>query len=170
MHELGRLSPEEFSQSNRFPFCFVLNDVRSMANVGSAFRTADAFAAQMVVLQGITAQPPHRDINKTALGATESVPWHFFKEPKEAIDFLRHEGYQIFIIEQTTSSKQLNEIPWPHQKVAFVLGNEVEGVSQEWLEAADLAIEIPQFGSKHSLNVSVVAGIIAWQFVASKFA
>jgi len=164
MDALQRLSVEDFKSRDKLPFALVLDNVRSGLNVGSVFRTADAFLAEKILLCGITAQPPHREILKTALGSTDSVAWAYFSETSEAIKALKDEGWQVFAIEQTTSKIWLHDFsPEQGKKYAFVLGNEVEGVGQEALACCDGAIEIPQFGTKHSLNVAVAAGIVVWE-------
>jgi 23S rRNA (guanosine2251-2'-O)-methyltransferase len=167
MEDLNRLSVEAFRESNKFSYVVVLDNVRSMANIGSVFRTADAFKAEAVILCGITATPPHREITKTALGAEESVQWIHFEDNTEAITQLKDQGFVVCAIEQADESISLKDfVPESNQKYAFVLGNEVDGVSEEVIEQCDYCIEIPQFGTKHSLNVSVTAGIICWDFVA----
>jgi tRNA G18 (ribose-2'-O)-methylase SpoU len=143
----------------------VLDDIRSLNNIGSFFRTADAFNIQKIVLCGITAKPPHRDIHKTALGATETVLWEYQEDINKTVDQLKKEGYDIYAIEQTEKTTSLQSVPELDTKsVALVFGNEVNGVHQEVVDRADLIIEVPQFGTKHSLNVSVCAGIVLWEF------
>lgn len=165
MDALNRLSKEDFKQQKKLPLVLVLDNVRSGLNVGSIFRTSDAFLAEKILLCGITAQPPHREILKTALGSTESVTWAYFSETTEAVQALKDEGYLIFAIEQTTHKTWLHDFfPEKEKKYAFVLGNEVEGVDEQVLALCDGAIEIPQFGTKHSLNVAVAAGIVVWEF------
>jgi tRNA G18 (ribose-2'-O)-methylase SpoU len=166
MENLGRISVDDFKSRPKIPLTLVLDSVRSGLNVGSIFRTADAFALERVFLCGITAQPPHREILKTALGSTDSVEWAYFPEATNAIRALKHEGYIVLAIEQTTEKTWLQDFFTEKEKrYAFVLGNEVEGVDAEVLELCDGALEIPQFGTKHSLNVAVAAGIVAWEFV-----
>lgn len=165
MHELNRLDPAQAQQAARHPFVFVLDNVRSMHNVGSIFRTADAFAAQAMHLCGITGTPPHREIAKTALGADETVPWQHWPSVADCLAELKQQGFLIIAVEQVTESQPLHQLTTSGQPVALVLGNEVDGVSQAALDLADAAVEIPQFGSKHSLNVSVAAGITAWEIV-----
>lgn len=167
MEELGRKSVEAFRSSEKFPVKLMLDNIRSMHNVGSVFRTADAFLLEGIVLTGYTPRPPHRDIHKTALGATETVAWTYFSDTKEALDSLQAEGYAIWAVEQTDSSLSLHQFSEMQQpgKLVLVFGNEVSGVAEEVLEKAQGSIEIPQFGSKHSLNVSVAAGIVAWELV-----
>lgn len=165
--ELVRLTQEEFKASSKSPLVVVLDNVRSMNNVGSAFRTCDAFLIERIILTGITAQPPHRDIHKTALGATESVDWEYEKSTVEAIQKLKQEGYQIISVEQAEDSVALNEfVPAPEQKYCLVFGNEVMGVDQTVLDASDNCLEIPQFGTKHSLNISVSIGVVLWDIIA----
>ena len=164
LQELGRISVDEFKEAGKIPVCIVLDNVRSLHNVGSAFRTADAFRIEKIYLTGITGQPPHREIQKTALGATESVEWQYVEHTKDALQELKAKGYTIVIIEQTTKSKPLHEfVPEENEKYCLVFGNEVDGVSEESLAEADVAIEIPQLGTKHSLNVSVCVGIVVWE-------
>lgn len=166
MENLGRMSVADFKNRPKIPLTLVLDSVRSGLNVGSIFRTADAFALERILLCGITAQPPHREILKTALGSTESVDWAYFPDAKEAVTSLKAQGYQVFAIEQTTEKIWLqNFLSSEGQSYAFVLGNEVEGVDSELLMLCDGVLEIPQFGTKHSLNVAVAAGIVAWEFV-----
>ncbi len=163
--ELNRMNVDEFKSSKKTPLIIVLDNIRSMHNVGSAFRTADSFRLEKIVLTGITAQPPHREINKTALGATESVAWEYYDKSLSAINHLKEEGYQIVSVEQVENSTPVNEFnPSSAKKYALVFGNEVYGVDQEVVRNSDLALEIPQFGTKHSLNVSVSIGIIVWDF------
>lgn len=163
LEELGRISVNEFKEARKLPVCVVLDNVRSLHNVGSVFRTADAFRIEKIYLTGITGTPPHREIQKSALGATESVAWEYFETPALAIQQLKNQNYKIVVIEQTTESKPLHEfIPDPQLKYGVVLGNEVEGVSEEVIQLTDLALEIPQHGTKHSLNISVCFGIVAW--------
>ncbi|QCX53028.1 RNA methyltransferase [Elizabethkingia sp. JS20170427COW] len=165
LEELNRIDVETFKHTEKIPLTVVLDDIRSMNNVGAVFRTADAFVVEKILLCGITPQPPHREIHKAALGATESVDWEYCDEVSEALKILKEEDYHIFSIEQTTGSKTLQEINISKsQKYAVIMGNEVEGVSEEALALSDGFIEIPQFGTKHSLNVSVCAGIVMWEF------
>ena len=164
LQELGRISVDEFKEAGKIPVCIVLDNVRSLHNVGSAFRTADAFRVEKIYLTGITGQPPHREIQKTALGATESVEWQYVEHTRHALQELKAKGYSIVIIEQTTKSKPLHQFqPTKEGKYCLVFGNEVDGVSEEALELADVALEIPQLGTKHSLNVSVCIGIVVWE-------
>jgi 23S rRNA (guanosine2251-2'-O)-methyltransferase len=163
MAELNRLSIEAYRNIPKLPVIFVLDNIRSLNNIGSVFRTADAFLIQEIMLCGITAKPPHRDIHKTALGATESVDWHYEKDIKIALLALKHDQWKIFAIEQTHNSLPFHEFkPEIGGKYVFVFGNEVKGVSDEVLSLIDGSIEIPQHGTKHSLNISVCAGIVAW--------
>src|SRR6478735_4761566 len=164
MQELGRKSLEEFKQSNKIPVVAVLDNVRSMHNVGSVFRTADGFLLHSVILCGYTPQPPHRDIQKTALGATESVDWIYYSTTADAIKELRQEGFSIWVVEQVDKSVPLDKlnIEFP-AKLAVVFGNEVSGVDDNIILQSDAAIEIPQAGMKHSLNISVAAGIVLWE-------
>ena len=166
---MGRMSAEAFKASEKMPLVVVLDDVRSMYNVGSVFRTADAFRVQSICLCGITAQPPHPEIHKTALGAEDTVDWVYFKTAMDAVNQLKAEGYTIFSIEQCEGSTQLQDlqIPSPQHsssRFAIILGNEVKGVNQEVVNASHYCLEIPQFGTKHSLNVSTAAGIVIWEF------
>ena len=163
--ELDRKSIDDFKKSEKIPVVLVLDNVRSMNNIGSIFRTADAFLVESVYLCGITATPPHRDIQKTALGATDSVHWKYFQETRIAVTELRKDGYKIYSIEQVERSISLFDfIPLTNEKIAFVFGHEVKGVEQEIINISDQAIEIPQFGTKHSFNISVSAGIILWDY------
>lgn len=164
--ELNRPDLQEFKAADKLPVVVVLDNVRSMHNVGSTFRTADAFAISGIALCGITAQPPHREIHKTALGATESVDWKYYDSTLAACETLRAEGYQIMAIEQVENSIALQDYkPSPDQKLAIVFGNEVFGVEEEIVAMADGCIEIPQFGTKHSLNISVTVGVVVWDLV-----
>lgn len=163
--ELNRLTPEEFKKTDKIPLIVVLDNVRSLNNIGSVFRTSDAFVVEGVYLCGITACPPHAEIHKTALGAEETVDWTYFKDTPEAVDKLKKEGYTVCSIEQAKGSTMLDKLQLDKEKkYAVILGNEVKGVQQTVVDNSDLCIEIPQFGTKHSLNVSVTAGIIIWDF------
>ena len=187
--EMGRMDVEEFRASEKMPLIVVLDDVRSMYNVGSVFRTADAFRVEAIYLCGITAQPPHPEIHKTALGAEDTVAWKHFPTALDAVKELKQQGYTVYSIEQCEGSTLLNELgmrneelgidtpyeqPQPstvncqlstvNSKYALILGNEVKGVHQEVVDASDGCIEIPQYGTKHSLNVSTTAGIVIWEF------
>lgn len=164
--ELNRPDLQEFKAADKLPVVVVMDNVRSMHNVGSTFRTADAFAISGIALCGITAQPPHREIHKTALGATESVDWKHYESTSAACETLRAEGYQIMAVEQVENSIALQDYkPAPDQKLAIVFGNEVFGVEEEIVAMADGCIEIPQFGTKHSLNISVTVGVVLWDLV-----
>jgi tRNA G18 (ribose-2'-O)-methylase SpoU len=164
MHELGRMNPEEFHSSDKTPVLFLLDDVRSMNNVGSVFRTADAFRLEGIYLCGITPQPPHREIQKTALGATETVRWEHTQDAIAAVRALKANGYTIVCAEQVERSVQLHDAKFTtDKKYVVVLGSEIDGVNQEIINLADYCIEIPQAGTKHSLNIAVAAGIIAWE-------
>lgn len=161
--ELNRVSVAEFKAGKKFPVTLVLDNVRSMHNVGSIFRTADGFAVEKICLCGITAIPPHREIEKTALGATQSVAWEHYHDPAAAIEQLRDKGYRIIAVEQAENSIMLDEFePAAAEKYALVFGNEVNGVSDEVMQHIDACIEIPQFGTKHSFNIVVSAGIVLW--------
>jgi tRNA G18 (ribose-2'-O)-methylase SpoU len=165
LEELGRISVDQFKEAEKIPVCLVLDNVRSLHNVGSAFRTADAFRIEKIYLTGITGTPPHREIHKTALGATESVVWEYADQPEKAVVKLKAQGYKIIVVEQTTESIPLNKFTFEmHDKICLVFGNEINGVNQEVIALADSAIEIPQSGTKHSLNVSVCLGIVVWEF------
>lgn len=165
LEELGRISVHEFKEVEKLGITVLLDNVRSLHNVGSVFRTADAFRVEKIFLTGITGTPPHREIHKTALGATESVNWEYAEDPFMVAKGLKSENYEIIIVEQTTESKALHGFQIrKDQKYCLVFGNEVNGVSEKVIELADHAIEIPQMGTKHSLNVSVCAGIVAWEF------
>jgi 23S rRNA (guanosine2251-2'-O)-methyltransferase len=162
--ELGRKSIVQYRESEKLPVIIVLDNIRSLSNVGSVFRTADAFLTSGIYLCGITAQPPHREIRKTALGATESVPWKYFKNTLEAVRELKAGNYIIIGIEQAEGSVVLNNLIIDQgRKYAVVFGHEVNGVGQEVLDECDLAVEIPQFGTKHSFNIAVCAGIVMWE-------
>lgn len=153
-----------FKASQKFPVCVVLDNVRSMHNIGSCFRTCDAFKVERLFLCGITAVPPHREIEKAALGATLSVAWEYCEQTLQAVERLKAEGYEVYAAEQVHGSVPLQDFkPEAGQKIAFVFGNEVEGVAQEVVDACRGAVEIPQFGTKHSLNISVSVGIVLWQ-------
>ena len=165
LDELNRASVSEFKSQDKLPVAIVLDSVRSMHNVGSIFRTADGFAVEQICLCGITGQPPHREIEKTALGATQSVNWSFYQDPLKAVQELRANGFLIIAIEQAAGSIMLNDFdPEPGKKYALIFGNEVNGVSEEVMSVIDHCIEIPQFGTKHSFNIVVSAGIVLWDF------
>jgi 23S rRNA (guanosine2251-2'-O)-methyltransferase len=167
LDELNRASVDEFKEQTKLPVAVVLDNVRSMHNIGSIFRTSDGFAVEQICLCGITAQPPHREIEKTALGATLSVNWTYYETPLQAVEKLCNEGYQIIAVEQAENSTMLHEfVPDPSKKYALIFGNEVNGVSDEVMQTIDACIEIPQFGTKHSFNIVVSAGIVLWDFFA----
>ncbi|MEA3462865.1 MAG: RNA methyltransferase [Bacteroidota bacterium] len=162
--ELERLSVEEFKRIDKVPLMVVLDNVRSLNNIGSVFRTADAFRLEGIYLCGITATPPHREIHKTALGATESVYWEYREETKDAIAELKEKGYLICSVEQTEAAVMLDQVQLSeNQKYALVFGHEIRGVDQQVVDMSDQCIEIPQYGTKHSLNISVAAGIVIWE-------
>lgn len=161
LEELGRITPEDFRRSTKNPLIVILDDIRSLNNIGSFFRTADAFAIEAIYLCGITACPPHRDIHKTALGATETVQWEYFNDVVDAISKARSLDCEIVCVEQTDQSILLHDYK-PAHKTALIFGNEVDGVSEEAVIQSDKAVEIPQVGTKHSLNVSVCGGILMW--------
>ena len=165
MLELNRLTPEAYKAQQKTPIVLVLDNIRSALNVGSAFRTADSFAVEAIYLCGITATPPHREILKTAIGATESVDWQYFEQTTDAVKQLKEEGFRVFAIEQVTEKAWLQDVQATNdEKYALVFGNEVKGVSNSVLSIVDDCIEIPQFGTKHSLNISVSVGIVIWEF------
>ena len=181
--EMNRLTLEEFKEAEKLPLIVVLDDVRSLYNVGSVFRSCDAFRVEAVYLCGITATPPNAEIHKTALGGEDSVDWEYFKTTEEAVEKLKEKGYFVYSIEQVEGSTKLQNLPDAHQKIfrqpseqekqvnsslpkgyAVIFGNEVKGVKQDVVDMSDGCLEIPQFGTKHSLNVSVTAGIVVWEF------
>jgi 23S rRNA (guanosine2251-2'-O)-methyltransferase len=168
MDELGRKSVNEFRQAEKMPVVVVLDNIRSMHNVGSVFRTADAFLIQGICLCGYTPRPPHRDIHKTALGATDTVAWRHFEATSDAIRSLKEEGYTVLAVEQTEGSIRLNELSLEAGPVAIVFGNEVNGVDADALALCDESVEIPQWGMKHSLNVSIATGIVLWELVRGR--
>ena len=168
MEELNRKSVEEFRASSKIPVIAVLENVRSAYNVGSVFRTADAFLLEGIYLIGYTAFPPHKEIRKTALGAEDTVSWKHFKTAAEAIEELRSMGYKILAVEQAEKSQLLHELKTGTDKIAVVFGNEVTGVEQSTIANCDGCIEIPQLGMKHSLNISVAAGIVLWELVRER--
>ena len=164
--DLDRLSQDDFKTSGKAPIYIVLDNVRSAQNVGSVFRTMDAFRCAKLYLCGISAVPPHREINKTALGSTQSVEWEYYEKTMDALEDLKANGVDIFAVEQTQNAILLNDFKVDYgRKTAFIFGNEVDGVDQEIVDKSDGSIEIPQYGSKHSLNISVCAGIVIWQAV-----
>jgi len=161
--ELDRISVEEFKKSKKIPITILLENIRSAHNIGSVFRTADSFLINEIILCGISAQPPNKDIRKTALGSSESVEWKYEKNIEVAIQKLKDEGNKIISVEQTTNSISLENFkPSKNSKYAIIFGNEVNGIEQRTIDLSDMAIEIPQYGTKHSLNISVAAGIIIW--------
>ncbi len=161
--ELGRLNVEEFKQSTKIPLIVILDNIRSLNNIGSVFRSSDAFLIEKIYLCGITAQPPHKEIHKTALGATESVEWEYVEDTLDLIKKLQKEEVLVASIEQVENSTMLQDFTiQPNKKYAIVMGNEVKGVQQEVVTASDYCIEIPQFGTKHSLNISVSCGVVLW--------
>jgi tRNA G18 (ribose-2'-O)-methylase SpoU len=165
LSELNRISVEDFKQSPKIPIIIVLDNIRSLHNIGSVFRTADAFRLEAIYLCGITGTPPNKEIHKTALGATDSVAWQYFNQTEEAITLLKKDNFTIYAIEQAEGSISLDEITTPISgKIGLIFGNEINGVGEEIMKNIDGCIEIPQFGTKHSLNVSVSAGIVIWEF------
>lgn len=167
MEALGRLSPGEFKDSAKNRVVLVLDNIRSLNNVGSAFRTADAFLVEAVYLCGVTGTPPNKEIEKTALGATSSVSWKHFTTTQEAVQELKQKGYYMAAVEQAEGSTPLHQFKKPGQPLALIFGNEVYGVEQEMMNACDACLEIPQYGTKHSLNVSVSIGIVLWEILRS---
>ncbi len=166
MVELSRVTLEQYKSSDKIPVIIVLDSVRSGLNVGSVFRTADAFKVEEIILCGISQQPPHREILKTAIGATQSVQWRYFEESTLAVNNLKKDGYYIVLVEQIDKSIPLQD--WTldiHDKIALVFGNEVNGVGDPLLPLADYALEIPQFGTKHSLNIAVSVGVVLWEYL-----
>ncbi|NOZ35138.1 MAG: RNA methyltransferase [Chlorobi bacterium] len=164
-NELGRKSVNEFKKSPKIPVTVIMDNIRSMNNIGSVFRTSDAFMIEKIMLCGITAKPPHNDIRKTALGADESVDWEYFSETKDAVNLLKSEDYTIISVEQAEGSVYLQNLKVEKNiKYALIFGNEVKGVQQEIVDISDYCIEIPQEGTKHSLNISVSAGVVLWDF------
>lgn len=161
--ELKRLSEDDFKQEQKQPIIIVLDNIRSLNNIGSVFRTADAFLIKAIYLCGITAQPPHREIQKTALGATETVEWKYFSSTIEAVNELKNLNYKLIAIEQTENSTMLNDFMCSKdESLALIFGNEVLGVEQEVINEVDEVVEIPQYGTKHSLNISVSVGVVVW--------
>lgn len=162
-NELERLNIEEFKQAEKTPIVIVLDNIRSLNNIGSVFRTADAFLIEKIYLCGITAKPPHKDIQKTALGATDSVAWEYVNETLPLIEQLKSNGYKTLAVEQAENATFLNDFKiTQNQKYALIFGNEVKGVAQDVVTASDVVLEIPQYGTKHSLNISVSAGVVVW--------
>ena len=169
MEELGRKSVDEFKQSDKFPIIVVLENIRSAYNVGSVFRTSDAFIIEAIYIIGYSAKPPHKEIKKTALGAEESVTWKYFKTSAEAIDELKIRKYKVYAVEQAEESYKLHSANFrQNEKIAVVFGNEVTGVEQTTIHLCDGCIEIPQLGMKHSLNIATAAGIVLWELIRSK--
>lgn len=169
MEELGRKSVEEFHSADKFQVVVVLENIRSAYNVGSVFRTSDAFLIEAIYIVGYSAKPPHKEIKKTALGAEETVRWTYFKTSAEAIADLRKNGYKVFAVEQAEGSRELHLFPFPdEQKIAVVFGNEVTGVEQSTILACDGCIEIPQMGMKHSLNIATAAGVVLWEIIRKR--
>ena len=166
--ELNRLNIDEFQKANKIPVVLVLDDIRSLNNIGSVFRTADAFLLEKIYLCGITGKPPHREINKTALGATETVSWEYQENIMTTLESLRKKGYSIAAVEQADQSISLEKFKPGQTKWALVFGNEVYGVNDECVRTADAVVEIPQFGTKHSLNISVSVGIVVWDLLVKK--
>jgi tRNA G18 (ribose-2'-O)-methylase SpoU len=169
MEELGRKSVEEFKRSEKIPVIIVLENIRSAYNVGSVFRTADAFLIEAIYIIGYSAQPPHKEIKKTALGAEETVEWKYFKTTSEAIDELKNKKYKVYAVEQAEGSCELQVVSFgPDEKLAIIFGNEVTGVEQSTIHLCDGCIEIPQLGMKHSLNVATAAGVVLWELVRAR--
>ena len=168
-HELNRLNADQYQKAEKSPIVVILDNIRSCNNIGSIFRTSDALLIDSVYLCGITAQPPHRDIHKTALDAEKTVRWKYFKHSEEAVIRLKEDGYKVYAIEQTEKSIKLPDFcPAKGERLALIFGNEVKGVQQKIVDLCDGAIEIPQFGMKHSFNVSVSAGIVLWDIFAKQ--
>lgn len=167
-YELKRRTKAEFLATKKHPVIVVLDEVRSLLNVGAIFRTCDAFAIQEIVLIGITAQPPNREIEKTALGATETVNWKHFENQELAIEYLKNQKVDIYCLEQVEGSKKLDETRFPESPIALVFGHEVKGVSEKLIAASTGCIEIPMFGTKHSFNISVSVGIVLWHYLLTK--
>jgi 23S rRNA (guanosine2251-2'-O)-methyltransferase len=171
MEELGRKSVEEFKRSEKAPIIIVLENIRSAYNVGSVFRTADAFLVEAIYIIGYSAKPPHKEIKKTALGAEETVEWKYFKTTAEAIEELKNRKYKVFAVEQAEGSYELQAVSFePKEKLAVVFGNEVTGVEQSSIHLCDGCIEIPQLGMKHSLNIATAAGVVLWELVRKRIA
>jgi tRNA G18 (ribose-2'-O)-methylase SpoU len=169
MSELNRLTPEEFKRSKKTPVIAVLENIRSAYNVGSLFRTADAFLLESIYLIGYTAQPPHKEIKKTALGAEDTVEWHYFADTKSAIENLKNNGYKVYAVEQVVNSISLENLTIDNdEKIAVIFGNEVSGVEQDNILLCDGCIEIPQLGMKHSLNIATAAGVVLWEIIRTR--
>ena len=168
--ELNRLSIDAFKKAEKLPILIVLDNIRSQHNIGSVFRTSDAFRMEGIHLCGITAKPPNREIHKTALGATDTVEWTYFENTLQSIEFLKENGYLLYAVEQANHSISLESFEINvNIKIALIFGNEIDGVSEEVMQKIDGCIEIPQFGTKHSLNISVSAGIVIWEFAKKHF-
>lgn len=165
LKELNRVSVVEYKQQDKTPIIVILDNIRSLNNVGSFFRTSDAFNIEAIYLCGITATPPHREIQKTALGATDSVDWFYNENTLEVVDVLQSKGVKVYAIEQAENTISLENFDYDNEPIALVFGNEVKGVEQKVIDAADGCIEIPQFGTKHSLNVSISYGVVVWHLV-----
>jgi len=168
MDELGRKSVEEFKRSEKVPIIVVLENIRSAYNVGSVFRTADAFLIEGIYIIGYSAKPPHKEIKKTALGAEETVDWKYFRTTKEAIEELRNKQYKVFAVEQAENSRLLQSMELNDDRVAVIFGNEVTGVDQSTMQLCDGCVEIPQLGMKHSLNIATAAGVVLWELVRKR--
>jgi 23S rRNA (guanosine2251-2'-O)-methyltransferase len=169
MDDLNRITPEEFKRSKKTPLIAVLENIRSAYNVGSVFRTADAFLLEAIYITGYTCTPPHKEIKKTALGAEETVEWKHFASAAEAIIQLKQSGYKVYAVEQVVNSVMLHEVAFtPTEKVAVIFGNEVSGVELETIKLCDGCIEIPQFGTKHSLNIATAAGVVLWEIIRTR--
>ncbi|WP_090388766.1 RNA methyltransferase [Niabella drilacis] len=169
MEELGRKSVAEFRESEKMPIIVVLENIRSAYNVGSVFRTSDAFLVEAIYVTGYSAKPPHKEIKKTALGAEETVSWQHFANAGAAIATLRQDGYTILAVEQVAQSRKLHQLQWDgHTKIAVVFGNEVSGVEQSTIALCDGCLEIPQLGMKHSLNIATAAGVVLWELVRTR--
>tara|TARA_X000001036_G_C20630492_1_gene786982 strand:- start:322 stop:849 length:528 start_codon:yes stop_codon:yes gene_type:complete len=161
--DLQRITIEEFKRSRKTPITIVLDNVRSALNVGSVFRTSDAFLIENIILCGITTTPPNKEIRKVALGSTNSVSWHFEEKTINAVSKLKKDGYHVISVEQVQDSSKLNTLHIPNKPIALIMGNEINGVSQDVIDICDNVVEIPQFGTKHSLNISVATGIVIWE-------
>src|SRR5690606_36257439 len=169
MEELGRKSIDEFREAAKMPIVVVLENIRSAYNVGSVFRTSDAFLIEAIYITGYTARPPHKEIKKTALGAEETVTWEYFPNAAAAVEKLRAEGYKIYAVEQVENSTYLHQLNWDgSEKIAVIFANEVTGVEQSSIDLCDSAIEIPQLGMKHSLNIATAGGVVLWELVSRK--